>query len=369
MKLGIMLPTVHSIELNLEALRAAEALGVDDVWLNDHLMGWTHPDLWRDFPASQVLPDPDAFLDPFVTAGALAGHTDLRVGFCVTDATRRRGPELARAGLTLQSVCPGGFVLGVGAGEAESILPFGYEWDRPVGNLERALIEIRSLFSTGEMPDGVGRLGLSRQHLPEIWVAAMRPRSLRLTGRYADGWMPIGTNPDDYEQQLTIVRAAAEEAGRPTPQASLLWPMLFGDSRDQVAALLEELPVFKLICLFGSAQMWARHGLEHPAGPHCRGQMDVVPHALDSAQLRAIAPRIPLELLEDFVMIGNAEEVAARIRPFIEAGAEHLLLADVTATTYEPAEAVRHLDQLAKLKQRLDQETARVRPASSHQTP
>jgi len=48
--------------------------------------------------------------------------------------------------------------------------------------------------------------------------------------------------------------------------------------------------------------------------------------------------------------MGNAEEVAARVKPFVEAGAQHVLLADVTGTTYEPAEAARHYGELARLK-------------------
>jgi len=163
---------------------------------------------------------------------------------------------MARAGLSLQGMCKGGFVLGIGAGEAESIHPFGYDWRTPVGNLERALIEIRSLLDTGRMPAGSGRTGLPRDNVPDVWVAAMKPRALRLTGRYADGWMPIGTGPDDYAEQLAVVTAAADEAGRPAPEASVLYPALFGTSRDQIGALLDELPVFKLIALFGSAELW-----------------------------------------------------------------------------------------------------------------
>ena len=351
MKLGMMLPTVQSIDVPAAALEGAEALGVDDVWLNDHLMGWTHPDLWSDFPASQMLPDPDAFLDPFATAGALGSRTDLRIGFCATDTTRHGGAELARSGLTLNDHCRGGFVLGVGAGEAESLLPFGYEWSHPVGNLEQALIEIRSLLDTGRMPgDGVGRTGLPREQVPAVWVAAQRPRGLRLTGRYADGWLPIGTNPEDYAEQLEVIRVAAAEAERPVPEASVLWVTLFGESRDQVGGLLEELPAFKLICIFGDAALWARYGLEHPAGPECRGHLDVIPHALDPGELRKLAPSIPMEMVDEFVLMGTAEEVAARIRPFAEAGAQHLLLADVTGMTYAPEDAARHLAELAKLK-------------------
>jgi phthiodiolone/phenolphthiodiolone dimycocerosates ketoreductase len=351
MKIGMMLPTMQSLEVNAMALQGAEALGVDDVWLNDHLLGWTHPELWPDFPAAQLLPDPDAMLDPFVTAGALSTMTDLRIGFSVADVTRTRGPDLARAGLTLAGMCRGGFVLGIGAGEAESLLPFGYEWKTPIGNLERALIEVRSLFDTGQMPgDQLGRTGLSPDNKPAIWLAASKPRGLELTGRYADGWLPIGTGPEAYAEQLAIVQAAALGAGRPMPEASCLNLVLFGESRAQIGALLEELPVVKLLALFLPAARWAHYGLDHPSGQACRGAVDAIPHELDPAKLRAIAPRIPLELFEEFVIVGNAQEVAAHIEPLARAGAQHVVLADVTGTTYDPSEAAKHLGELGKLK-------------------
>lgn len=358
MKLGILLPTVHSLELNAGALRAAEQLGFDDVWVLDHMLGLTHPELWPEFPAASALPDPDALLDPFCVAAALGPTTDLRVGISVTDATKRRGADLARASLTLNDACRGGFVLGIGSGEAESLIPFGYDYDTPVANVERALAEMRSLFDHGTMPDGgVGRTGLLRDGengVPDIWVAGQRPRMLKLTGRYADGWLPLPSSPEDYAEQYATVKKAAEEADRPTPLASVCPATIFGESRDAVAATLEELPIVKLIAYFLPDEIWQRYGLEHPAGAGCRGQIDLIAHALDPDDLRAIAPKIPIELVEELAWLGSAEEIAGRIEPFAQAGASHVLLGDVTGTTYAPEESARVLGtQLPQLKQLL----------------
>ena len=353
MKIGTMLPTVQSIELNAMALEGAEQLGVDDVWFCDHLLGFTHPDLWHEWPASQVLPDPDAFLDPFCTAAALGARSDLTMGINVTDATRRRAPDHVRAALTCHDACRGGFIFGIGAGEAESILPFGYPYKRPVGLLEEALIEIRSLFDTGEMPgDLVGRTGLASVNgngVPELWVAAQRPRACALTGRYGDGWMPPPISPDEYASGYAMVKAAADEAGRPMPVASLLPVTLFGTSRDAVASMLEETPVIKLLTMFLPDAVWRKHGMEHPCGPGTKGHLDVVYHDFDASDLRALAPRIPIELVEEFLMIGNAEEIAARLRPYAEIGMEHPVFGDVTGTTYAPEDAQLALGELVKL--------------------
>jgi phthiodiolone/phenolphthiodiolone dimycocerosates ketoreductase len=358
MKLGLLLPTMQSIELNAFALRAAEQLGVDDVWVLDHMMGFTHPALWSDFPAAQALPDPDALLDPFCVAAALGPTTDLPIGLCVTDATRRRGADLARAALTLNDACRGGFVLGIGSGEAESIVPFGYSYDRPVGKVEEALQDIRSLFDRGTMPVGSGRTGLPRdtsKGVPPIWVAAKQPRMLTLTGRFGDGWLPLPSSPDDYAEQYGVITAAAAAAGRPTPVASLVPATIFGESRAAVIAMLEELPIVKLIAYYLPDAIWQRYGLTHPAGAGCRGQVDLIPHELDPDELRRLAPKIPIELVEELAWLGNAEEIADRIAPFAEAGATHLMLGDVTGTTYTPQDAMRVLGtELPKLKKLLE---------------
>jgi len=355
MKLGLLLPTLHSLELNANALRAAEQLGADDVWVLDHMMGFTHPDLWPDFPASAALPDPDALLDPFVVAATLGPTTDLRLGLSVTDATRRRGADLARAAMTLSDACRGGFVLGLGSGEAESIVPFGYDYERPVGNLEQALREIRSLLDEGVMPDGHGRTGLPRHDVPDVWVAAQRPRMLKLTGRYADGWIPLPSEPEEYANQYELVKQAAETAGRSAPIASICPATIFGESRDAVAATLEEIPIVKLMAYYVPDEIWQRYGLTHPGGPGCRGQIDLIPHELDPNELRGLAPRIPLELLEELAWIGSAEEIAGRLKPFAEAGAKHIVLGDLTGTTYTPDDAAQVLGaQLPRLKQLIE---------------
>lgn len=125
------------------------------------------------------------------------------------------------------------------------------------------------------MPDGgVGRSGLVSDGAPtpKIWVAANGPRSLRLTGTYADGWLPMGgISPAEYTRQRAVVSAAAAAAGRPDPVAAYFPLIILGHSRDSVAEIFERNPLSKMILLFAPASIWERYGLEHPSGPDCRG--------------------------------------------------------------------------------------------------
>lgn len=357
MKIGTMVSSMQSVSISEAMVDGMGQLGLDSLWFPDHLLGFVHPEIWPEFPASRAVPDPDAFLDPFCVAAAVGGRTNLPFGTCVTDATRRRGADLTRTAMTLHDACRGGFTLGIGAGELESTLPFGYDFKRPVGNLESALSEIRSLLDHGRMPNGLGgRTGLPRnatKGVPEIWVAAQGgERSLGLVGRYGDGWLSVTHDPDRYAELLAKVRSAAAQAGRNAPTAGLFPVTIFGTSRDAVATLLDENPILKLVMLFAEGELWAEYGLEHPNGRESKGHR-IIPHELDPKVLREVAPRIPVEMVERWALIGNAEEIAVRILPFQEAGLEYLVVADFSGLIYAPEELPVGLAEMAKLAARV----------------
>jgi phthiodiolone/phenolphthiodiolone dimycocerosates ketoreductase len=200
--------------------------------------------------------------------------------------------------------------------------------------------------------DLYGRTGLPRggpNGGPKLWVAAHGPRALRLTGTFADGWLPTASTPQVYAEQYEIVKDAAQRADRPAPIGSLCPLVLFAQSHEQAVAALEEVPLAKLIMLVAPASLWAKHGLEHPHGPECRGFPDFLPHALDPEELRVVASRIPIEMVEDFVMIGDAHDVAARLKAFGDAGLEHVVLCDLTGLAFPPQVAAANLGQIATL--------------------
>jgi phthiodiolone/phenolphthiodiolone dimycocerosates ketoreductase len=352
-----MIPTLYPYELNRSIVEMTEPLGLDSFWVLDHLLGMTHPDLWHEYPGSTVMVgDSDAFIDPFVTAGLLGRETDRTLGMCVTDGTRRKGADLARAALTLQHTSRGGFVLGIGAGEAESILPFGYSYDRPVRRLEETLIDIRAILDTRRMPSGVGRSGIpldTPEGKPEVWVASQGPRTMRLTARYGDGWMATGVPVGEYAKLLRQLRTDSADLDRPSPTAGYCCVIALGESRDQIEAEVARHPVSRLIALFASASAWRRYGLEHPYHPESKGFQDAIPHEMNPNELRELAERIPFELLADFALLGSADDVAAGIEHYAEVGCEHVVFADMTGVLQSPELAFAALPEMGKLIGRL----------------
>ena len=134
---------------------------------------------------------------------------------------------------------------------------------------------------------------------------------LRLTGQYADGWLPVfPMSPEEYGRRRSVISAHASQAGRPTPEAGLTVKLILGESRDRIREIFEEEPLGKLVALHVKPESFHKHGLEHPLGSRVRGAVDVIPHELDPDMLRALAPTIPFEVLEQFIFMGNVNELA-----------------------------------------------------------
>jgi phthiodiolone/phenolphthiodiolone dimycocerosates ketoreductase len=334
MKFGMLISAMHpwmTVDLSVQL---AEASGADSYWVPDHMLGWFHPGVYQDMSISDMSPYPDGWYDPYLVVASLSRTVDKPFGMAVTDSARRRAPDVARTCLTLQHMCKGGFTLGIGSGEAENIVPFGYEYGKPVSVLERFLIEIRSLFDTGRMPEGPGIMGLPLEGeagKPQVWVGGHGPRMLRLTGTYGDGWIPgWPMSPEEYGRKRGVIGDWARKAGRPAPTSSMAAPFLVGECRDKILEDLDAEPLAKIIGLFMMAEVWERHGRVHPLDPKSRGFIDTVIHAHDAQEIRDIAPSIPAEVVEEFVYLGNADEIARRIEGYARNGLEHVTLGNFT---------------------------------------
>ena len=357
MKFGVCLSLMHPWRAVERAVGLADAMKADSLWAPDHLLGLWHPVLWAERAPAGALSDPDAFMDPFVLGGAIGRMTSLPYGIAVTDTTRRGPADVARTALTLQQLCPGGFNLGLGSGEAENIVPFGYSYDRPVGTTEEFLKKLASLLQTGRMPSGVGRLGLPRESAAgrvKVWLAAHGPRMLRLTGQYADGWLPAFTmTPNEYAESKAVIARHAGDAGRPEPESGLFVFVLLGDSRERIRKMFDAEPLAKLLALSIPGPVWRKYGLEHPAGDESRGIVDVIPHALDPDVLRELAPRIPFELIEggSTTLIGNVAEIAPKLRAYAEHGCDHLVAANLTGIVGGMAEVKARMPDFLALRE------------------
>jgi F420-dependent oxidoreductase-like protein len=200
--IGAMPVTAQSVEF----VREAERLGVDSVWV---------PEFWA----------ADA-LTPLAYLAACTSRIRLATGIVQLGA--RTPAMLAMSALSLQSLSGGRFLLGLGTSGPQVMEGWhGVRFDRPLRRTREA-IDIIRLITSGErleyhgeiyelpLQGGEGRP--IRSFMPParipIYVAALGPANLRLTGELADGWIGNSFFPETADVFLDPIRQGAESAGR-----------------------------------------------------------------------------------------------------------------------------------------------------------
>jgi acyl-coenzyme A synthetase/AMP-(fatty) acid ligase/alkanesulfonate monooxygenase SsuD/methylene tetrahydromethanopterin reductase-like flavin-dependent oxidoreductase (luciferase family) len=228
--IGVRIPQYGSRwpEIRAAAIRAEE-LGFDGVWANDHLQS-----------PGRVKQDP-AF-DAFVTLGALAEVTErVRLGTVVLSASYRHPAVAAKMATIVDVISDGRLVVGLGAGsnveEHRAFgIPFGTPAERTEG-LGEALDTMRAMFD-GDTSGGAppNRPPPAQPDGPPIWVAAHRPRLLRLAGERADGIVAAFHGPDVVAARLAIADEARRAAGRPPLACAFYTFVLVAPSRREAEA-------------------------------------------------------------------------------------------------------------------------------------
>src|SRR5882672_12937438 len=162
--------------------------------------------------------------DALTSLAQLAAVTsDIRIGTSIVPVFARSPANLAMTALNMDRMTRGRFFLGLGTSGRLVIEDLhGEKFAKPLTRM-REYIDIIRKAARGERLDHDGeffhtqrfrlRLTPYRPNLP-IYIAALSPPSLRMTGELADGWLPIFLAPSRMGPAIADVRAGAEAAGR-----------------------------------------------------------------------------------------------------------------------------------------------------------
>src|SRR5436189_2727120 len=195
MKVGAVMPisegelsgrTASYTELR-EIAQAAEAAGLDSIWVYDHL-------LFR----SPGEPTTGIYEAWSVLAALAADTSGVEVGTIVLAIPFRNPAVLAKMAAAVDEISGGRLILGLGAGwHQPEFDAFGIPFDHKADRFEEALQIITPLLREGRVdftgkyysaPNCELRPRGPRPGGPEILVASFKPRMLKLTARYADSW-------------------------------------------------------------------------------------------------------------------------------------------------------------------------------------
>src|SRR5688572_1552782 len=206
MTLAIGVTVTGLDEGTVDFVRQAERLGASTAWV---------PEFWM--------------YDALTPVAYLAATTDtIGLGTAIAQLGTRTPAMLAMSAMSLHALSGGRFVLGIGASGPQVMEGWhGVRFDRPVRRT-RETIEIVRAIAAGErlehhgevcelpLPGGEGRA--LRSMMPPapipIYVAALGPENLRLTGALADGWIGNSFLPETAEAFFGPIREGAGAAGR-----------------------------------------------------------------------------------------------------------------------------------------------------------
>jgi alkanesulfonate monooxygenase SsuD/methylene tetrahydromethanopterin reductase-like flavin-dependent oxidoreductase (luciferase family) len=154
---------------------------------------------------------------------------------------------------------------------------------------------------------------------------------LDLTGRLADGWLPMLMTPQDYCRRLATIAGARAGAGRDGDFTAALWSYVcYGESRDDCLELFES-PMYKTFALLLPPSEYEAFGIPHPLGS--AGLSGFVPTWLDEAEILAAAARVPVELVARCVLHGTVDDIAADLDALHHAGMQVAVLGNVSFLT------------------------------------
>jgi F420-dependent oxidoreductase-like protein len=267
-------------------------LGVRQVWL-----GQQH--------------DHDAISLAGLVGAAVRG---LGVGTSVVPIIPRHPLIVASSAQTAQAASHGNFSLGLGLGaHAPEREAFGTSWGNTITRLREHLTVLRSVFDTGAV-DFSGSEISAHPGWPvrvaggtpvPVFVAAMGPKALQVTGELADGTLPYLAGPRTIAEFIepTIAKSAAD-AGRPKPRIIAHVPAVIADDVDAAQAFAaERLSFYEAIPSY--QKVIAREGVGGAA---------------------------------DLAAVGSAESVRRQLHRYLDAGATDVVLTPLAWTGAAQAE-------------------------------
>ena len=235
-----------------------------------------------------------------LTMLALAGRATSRIelGTAVVPSYPRHPSALAQQAATVNALCGGRLVLGVGPSHAPGIEALGLAYDRPALHMREYVEILKALGDAGRV-DYEGRMYRVRtgfgcpdaQPFPVV-ISALAPLMLKAAGEVADGtvtWM-VGRNTIAERTAPAIARAASS-AGRAAPRVIVGLPVCVHDDKAQATA--RAVQIFQ-----GYGQL-----------PNYRRQLD----AEGFNQAGEIA------------VVGNEDDVSQQLQAYFDAGATEVI--------------------------------------------
>lgn len=310
----------------------------------------------------------EAYGSDTVSFLAWIGATNPRIGLgaAVMQIPARTPAMTAMTAATLDHLSGGRLRLGLGvSGPQVSEGWHGVRFTKPLARTREYVEIVRQALSrqrvayAGEhftlpLPDGPGKalkltIAPTQEHLP-IYLAAVGPKNLELTGEIADGWLAIFFSPEHSGEMVASIAAGRQSAGKGTDANPLegfdIVPTVPVVVTDDVEAGAAAVAAYSALYIGGMGskeknfynQLACRMGFEDEAAR--------VQELFLAGQHRDAALAVPFEFIDATALIGSPQRIGERIGRYAEAGVTTLGVSPFALTLEERLETLRVMSEL-----------------------
>ena len=295
-----------------EQLREAEEQGVDSFWTAEAYGS-------------------DA-LTPLAWWGAAT--TNITLGTSICQISARTPAALAMAAMTLDHLCGGRVVLGIGASGPQVVEGwYGEPYPRPLERTREYVEILRKVMARHEPVTFAGRqyelplrggtnLGKAlkstlhpRRPMIPIFLGAEGPKNVALAAEIADGWLPLWFSPKSdtfYRGALAegFARSTARTSAANFEVAGTVW-MIEHDDVEVAASFLK--PVLALyIGGMGSRDVNFHHDVFVRMG--WSDECAAIESAYRAGDREGATALVPTEMVEDVALVGPVDKIVEEIR-------------------------------------------------------
>lgn len=265
-------------------------------------------------------------LNAFMVLSQVAERTsDIGLGTGIVNVYSRTPALLAMSTATLDQQSDGRAILGLAASSKVTIQKWhGMEFDRPLRRVRETIEIVREairnetvdydgeIFTVDDYPRSFETV---RDEIP-IYNAALGSTNRRLTGEFADGWLPVHIPREKLETFIGDIEESAESAGR-DPDDVTIAPYIGAcvaedgeAARDYVRGLLS----FYIGAMDYYGHVFRQFGYEK--------EVDAIREAWSNGDQDEAANRVSDKLLDQVAIGGTPEEGRERLREYRDLGVD-----------------------------------------------
>ena len=322
---------------DVEFVQRCEAVGATSVWV---------PEAWG--------------YDALTPLAHLAASTStIRLATGIVQVGSRSPAMLAMQAMSVQALSGGRLQLGLGVSGPRIMRDWhGVEFRKPTQTL-RETIEIVRTIAAGErlvhhgeiydLPadDGRGIRSMSPPVEPiPIYLAALGPMSLALTGELADGWLGNAFMPEHAAVFLDPIGDAARRAGRDPADLDLVMPVAveFTDDPEEAARRHADGYAFTIGAMGPPGRNFYNDAFTRQG---FGDDVAAVYELWQTGDRAAAAERVPIELGSKTNLLGSEADIRRRVRAYRDVGIT-TLQAKVSGSIDERVDTVARLVDIVR---------------------